>query len=133
MSWFTYTTRVRYNECDPMGIAHHSVYPVWLEIGRTEALRAAGLRFRDMEAGGAFIAVSKLAIHYRVPIRYDDEIEVAIRVDRATRVKVDHAYEIRREGLILTTATSTVACVGSDGRPREMPEAMQQAMESGRE
>lgn len=130
MDWFTFTTRVRYNECDPMGIAHHSVYPIWLEMGRTESLRAAGMRFRDLAADGYAIAVARLAIQYRVPIQYDDEIEVATRVDAATRVKIEHAYEIRRDGLILTTGTTVVACVGPDGRPRVMPAAMQAVLES---
>lgn len=30
--------RVRYNECDPMGVVHHAIYPVWFEMGRTELL-----------------------------------------------------------------------------------------------
>ncbi|MFI4854981.1 MAG: acyl-CoA thioesterase, partial [Phycisphaerales bacterium JB065] len=31
--------RVRYVECDPQGVAHHSSYVAWLEMGRTELLR----------------------------------------------------------------------------------------------
>ena len=34
--------RVRYCECDPMGVVHHTVYPVWFEMGRTELLRDTG-------------------------------------------------------------------------------------------
>jgi acyl-CoA thioester hydrolase len=36
------TTRVRYPETDRMGVAHHSHYFVWFELGRTELMREAG-------------------------------------------------------------------------------------------
>ena len=36
----TIPIRVRYAECDPMQIAHHGSYPLWMEMGRTELLRA---------------------------------------------------------------------------------------------
>ena len=34
--------RVRYCECGPMGVVHHTVYHVWFEMGRTELLRGTG-------------------------------------------------------------------------------------------
>ena len=40
--------RVRYPECDPMNVAHHSAYAVWLELARTELLREQGLAYRDL-------------------------------------------------------------------------------------
>ncbi|MHC4946771.1 MAG: acyl-CoA thioesterase [Planctomycetota bacterium] len=54
MSSDTIQIRVRYNECDPMNVAHHTAYPVWFEIGRTELLRRTGLTYRDLEADGVF-------------------------------------------------------------------------------
>jgi acyl-CoA thioester hydrolase len=38
----------RYVETDQAGVIHHSVYAVWLEMGRTELLRANGLAYRDL-------------------------------------------------------------------------------------
>ncbi|MEY5033287.1 MAG: Acyl-CoA thioester hydrolase YbgC, partial [Planctomycetota bacterium] len=59
--------RVRYPECDPMGVVHHAVYPIWFEMGRTEMLRAAGGSYRDMEAAGVFLAVVRLEVRFRRP------------------------------------------------------------------
>ena len=120
--------RVRYCECDPMGIAHHASYPVWLEMGRTELCRGVGLAYRDMEETGAFFAVTRLEVRYQHPIRYDDELVVRTMLERATRVKLVHRYEILRDGLVTTTAETTVACVGADGRPRAMPEQLRRAI-----
>ena len=56
--------RVRYAECDPMGVAHHTAYPVWFEMGRTEFLRqGSGVRYRDLEAEEIYFAVAKLAVN----------------------------------------------------------------------
>lgn len=113
--------RVRYNECDPMSLAHHSTYPCWLEMARTEMVRQAGVRYRDLERRGFFFAVTALDLRYRSPAKYDDVIEVHAVVRKATRVKLEHEYEITRDGILLTTASTTVACIGTDGRPQMMP------------
>ena len=47
---FETTARVRYAETDQMGVAYYANYLVWMEVGRVEYCRAAGFRYRDMEA-----------------------------------------------------------------------------------
>jgi acyl-CoA thioester hydrolase len=116
--------RVRYAECDAMGYLHHSRYWEYFEHARTELLRKNGARYRDLEAEGVLFVVYKLACQYHSPIRYDDVVSVEVRVDRITRTRVDHAYEIRRDGGLLCEATTTLACVGRDGRPILMPDSL---------
>ncbi len=119
------TFRVRYSECDPMSVAHHSAYAPWLEMGRTELLRSTGngIDYRQMEADGVFMAVVRLEIRYKKPARYDDELELRTTLKRVGHVKLEHAYELTRpaDGLLLATATTTLACLDRDGRPREVP------------
>ena len=43
MYCYTYRHRVRYRECDPMGVVYHTHYLDYFEAARTEALRAMGL------------------------------------------------------------------------------------------
>jgi len=116
--------RVRYVECDPMGVAHHASYLPWLEMGRTELLRAGGMSYADVEAAGYFLVITRLEIRYRRPIRYDDVLLVTTAVAQSGRVKIEHSYQIVRKDdptVILTTAASTLACVGRDGAVRELP------------
>ena len=49
----------RYAETDKGGVVHHSVYPVWFEMGRTELLRANGVAYKDLEAAGVFFVVAQ--------------------------------------------------------------------------
>ncbi|MDX2146778.1 MAG: acyl-CoA thioesterase [Planctomycetota bacterium] len=167
--------RVRYCECDPMGVAHHAAYIPWLEIARTEVLRESGVSYAQLEAAGVLLVVVKLEVRYRAPIRYDDMIEIRTRVAGTSRVKIEHEYELFRmsevkhagslpsgggpgggasgggasgsgvsgggnggvalgggvSGVgdsgasVLAAARTTLACVGRDGRPRELPAWLQ--------
>ncbi|MCK5619596.1 MAG: hypothetical protein KAJ17_09355, partial [Candidatus Krumholzibacteria bacterium] len=49
MKKYTAELRVRYGETDRMGVAHHSSYLLWFELGRTGLLREAGFSYREME------------------------------------------------------------------------------------
>lgn len=118
----TVPIRVRYQECDPMNVAHHSVYPVWLEIARTELLRSMGQTYRDLEAAGVFLVVAKLSLRYRRPALYDDELDVVVTAMPTVGVKLEHKYEIRRGKELIAVAETTLACVDGDGKLRPVPE-----------
>ena len=121
--------RVRYAECDAMGYLHHAKYWEYFEHARTELLRSNGFRYRDLEAEDVFFVAYKLACKYHKPIRYDDMVSVRVHVDRITRTRVEHSYEIHRDGERLCEATTTLACVGRDGRPTLMPDSLWGAAE----
>ena len=117
--------RVRYAECDPMGVAHHTAYPVWFEIGRTELLRqSSDLPYRDLEAEGIFFAVAKLGVQYKRPARYDDLLTLETKITGSGRAKIEHAYELSCDGMLLATATTTIVCLDAQGRPRPIPETV---------
>lgn len=123
--------RVRYSECDPMGVAHHSACVPWFEEGRTDLLRASGVTYAHLEAAGIFLVVTRLEVRYKRPARYDDTLVLVTRVAGGGRARVDHDYELyvdrldgRGKSELLTTASSTLACVDAEGRPRALPEWM---------
>jgi len=118
--------RVRYCECDPMGVAHHGSYIAWLEMARTELLRSSGVSYAQLEAAGVLLAIARLEVRYRQSARYDDEIEIHARVTGGGRARIDHDYEVRRlDGsgdAVIATAASTLACIDRAGRPRALPD-----------
>ncbi len=116
--------RVRYPECDPMGVAHHATYPIWFELGRTEMLRATGGNYRDLEAAGVFLAVVRLEVRYRRPARYDDLLRLVTELTAAGPVKIEHAYRLYRGDELLAEAATTLACLDRDGRARTLPESL---------
>ena len=115
--------RVRYPEVDRMGVAHHSHYFVWLEIGRTELMRARGVDYRRLEDEGLFLPVVEASCAYLAPARYDELLRVHTRVESAGGVRVSFSYRIERQpdGRLLATGTTRHAAVDRNGRPRRLP------------
>ena len=119
------TIRVRYAEVDRMGFLHHSNYLVYFEQGRTELLRTHGYSYRDLEDKGFLLVLTKIQVRYKSPARYDDLLTLRTTVTRTTLVKIEHRYELLREGLVLAEAETTLGCVARDGRVQPLPEFLQ--------
>jgi acyl-CoA thioester hydrolase len=118
------TIRVRYAEADRMGLLHHAQYLVYLEQARTELLRAQGLTYRDLEDQGFLLVLTKIEVRYRRPAYYDDLLTIRTFVVRTTAVRIDHRYEVMRNGELLAEATTTLACVDREGRPQALPDSL---------
>lgn len=86
--------RVRYKETDQMGIAHHSNYLVWFEIGRTDLCRSAGFPYAEIERKGYVLVVTEIACRYRIPFRYDDEVLIRTSVGEVASRAMRFVYEL---------------------------------------
>src|SRR5436190_3716338 len=105
------TVRVRYSETDRMGLLHHANYLVYFEQARTELLRTLGATYRDLEDQGFLLVLTRIEVKYRRPARYDDLVTIRTTVERSTRVRIDHRYEVLLDGQLLAEGASTLACV----------------------
>ena len=81
----TITIQPRYSETDQGGVIHHSVYPVYFEMGRTELLRANGMAYKDLEAAGVFFVIAELRIKYRRPAFYDEKLNLETIIHKRYR------------------------------------------------
>jgi acyl-CoA thioester hydrolase len=114
--------RVRYAEADRMGFLHHSHYLVYFEQGRTELLRSQGFSYRDLEDQGFLLVLTRVQVRYKSPARYDDLLTLRTTVLRTTLAKIEHRYELFRDGLVLAEGETTLGCIGRDGRVQPLPE-----------
>ena len=121
------TIRVRYAETDRMGLLHHANYLVYFEQGRTELLRRTGRTYKDVEDEGFFLVLAKLEIRYRQPARYDDLLTLRTIVTRTTPVRIEHRYELLRDGVLLAEGSSTLACIDREGKLQAIPEWLRDA------
>ncbi len=112
-----------------MGLLHHACYFTYFEIGRTELLRAAGGNYRQMEEAGLLVVVVKAECRFHRPARYDDLLRLRTTVTRVTQVKIEHRYELFRDGELLATAHTTLAVVDRAGRIQQIPEWLQMEKE----
>lgn len=118
------TIRVRYAETDRMGLLHHANYLVYFEQARTELLRSLGLTYRDLEDQGFLLVLTKIEVRYKRPAHYDDVLTIRTLVERTTMVRIDHRYEVYRDGLLLAEGATTLACIDREGRPQALPKKL---------
>jgi acyl-CoA thioester hydrolase len=118
------TIRVRYAETDRMGLLHHANYLVYFEQGRTELLRAQGFSYRDIEDQGFYLVLTKLQVRYRRPAYYDDLLTLRTMVERTTLVKIEHRYELLRDGVLLAAGETTLGCVDREGKVQPLPDSL---------
>lgn len=116
----------RYAETDQAGVVHHSVYPVWFEMGRTELLRANGMAYTALEAAGVFFVIAEIHVKHRRPAYYDDKLELETVCSKVTAGSIEHRYRLTRpaDSTLLAEATTILACVNSEGRVRRVPKFM---------
>jgi len=117
--------RVRYQETDPMGYLHHANYFTYFEIGRTELLRASGGNYRRMEESGLLAVVIHAECRFRRPARYDDLLTLRTRVVRVGPAKIEHEYDLMRDGETLATARVKLALVNREGEVQRVPDWLQ--------
>lgn len=105
-----------------MSVVHHTVYPIWFEMGRTELLRASGSTYADLEARGILLAVTRLDVRYRKPAKYDELLLLETTLRDVGHVKIEHSYRLCRGDEELVIGETTLACIDRDGRVQALPE-----------
>ncbi len=107
-----------------MGFLHHSKFLPFFEMGRTDLLRQFGITYRELEERDVLFVVTRVAVSYKRPAKYDDEIELVTKIVKQTHVRIDHAYEMYNTATreLLCTAESTIACINRKGEVQAIPE-----------
>lgn len=125
--------RVRYAETDAMGVAHHTSYFVWFELGRTEYTRAIGLPYREVEDNGVRLVVIEACARFHRPARYDDLVVIRTSVRDVRNATLTFAYEVAlgSDGALLVEGETVHAATDLAGRARRIPEEVRAALGGG--
>ena len=86
--------RVSYADTDRMGVVYYANYLVLFERGRTELMRALGVRYRALEEKNIFLPVMDVQVKYLAPAQYDDVINIRTWVGELGRASVTFQYEL---------------------------------------
>ena len=123
--------RVIYGDTDQMGVVYYANYFRYFEFARSEFFRARGGSYRDLEREGSLLPVVEAHCDYKSSARYDDLLVIRTRVSTLKRASLTFSYELFREGSFerpLCTGHTVHACIGRDGRPTRLPEALVQLL-----
>lgn len=87
---------VRYAETDRMGIVHHSNYPIWYEVGRSDYIKMFGTSYAEMEKSGIMTPLINLNCDFKLAAFYDDELIIRTKVISLTAARIIFSYSVKR-------------------------------------
>ncbi len=111
---------VRYAETDRMGIVHHSNYPVWFEVGRTEFIRQNGISYSEVEGNGILLPLLELKCKFISSSTYEDKIIVRTSIKSYTKTRLNFYYEVFKESNMnspITTGETVHVWTNTNLRP----------------
>jgi acyl-CoA thioester hydrolase len=126
---FSACTRVGFSDTDAQGIVYYGRYNPYFDLARVEYHRMLGFLHREGSLGDFVMRAND--VEYFAPARFDDELEIHVRVSRLGHTSVTFefaAYEIPEE-LLMVTAHQTLVYVDLEERvAREVPPDYREAI-----
>lgn len=114
--------RVYYEDTDLGQVVYYANYLKFIERGRSEWLRAAGVDQSALLGRNLAFVVRRVEADYLRPARFDDQLDVATTLAKTAGSRVIVAQSVERDGTTLFTARVTVVCVDlSLMRPTRLP------------
>ncbi len=115
--------RVAWVDTDAGGRIHFSNAFRWAEVAEVGLVRSV----LSIEEWGDFPRKQVQAEFLKV-LRFEDEIEVRLRVDRLGTTSITYAWTISKDGEPYVLGGHTVVHVGADGRPSPIPDRIRAAL-----
>ena len=98
---FVHRLRVRFHECDPQGVVFYAQYFAYVDVALTEMWREAFGSYGDVVAAGTDVVVVEAASTFRASARFDDDLDVELRIERLGTTSMAMATAIRRDDELL--------------------------------
>lgn len=116
---------VRYAETDQMGIAHHSNYPIWYEVARTDLIKQMGMTYSEIEQQGLIMPLLELQSKYISAAYYEDHLIVEAELTKMSGVKLEVEYAVYREAdqTLINVGKTVHALVDRDLKPVNVKKA----------
>jgi YbgC/YbaW family acyl-CoA thioester hydrolase len=108
---FRVSRRVDFADTDMAGIIHFSNYFRYMEFAEVAFLRSRGLsvvtEWESQRLSFPRVAASCDFLH---PVRFDDVLDIAVRVARIGRKSVTYAFEFTHEGRLVARGQISAVC-----------------------
>ena len=128
---FSARTRVGFSDTDAQSVVYYGRYNPFFDLARTEYLRSLGLLSYGGE--GEFVMRAN-DVEYFAPARFDDELEIRLRVGRVGRTSITYefaAYKLPENTLTVTAHQTLVYVDRTERRPIPIPEDYKEEIVAG--
>lgn len=124
--------RVYFEDTDFSGVVYHANYLRFMERGRSDFLRLAGIGHGALDTGSGgeplAFAVRQMSVEFLRPARIDDVLEISTRIGDISGARIVLDQVVRNGGAVLVEARVTVALVSRAGRARRLPDEMRRRL-----
>ena len=122
--------KVYYEDSDCGGVVYYANYLRYFERARTERLERGGINLAAWHGKGVVFAVVHADIDYKLPARYGDILEVDTVVEgvKGSSFTVHYTIRRRKDGAVLVTGGTRMACVNGEMKPIRLPEEIRAAL-----
>ena len=128
---FVHRLRVRFHECDPQGVVFYAHYFAYVDVALTEMWREAFGSYGEVVAAGTDVVVVEATATFRASARFDDDLDVELRIDRLGTTSMAMATAIRRDGEALVEGRIVHVFVDTATMAKKkIPDHMRAALES---
>jgi acyl-CoA thioester hydrolase len=129
---FSWPVRVYYEDTDAQGLVYFANYFKFMERARTEWVRSLGIeQDRLLEEERRCFVVASTDAQFIRPARFNDQLQVTVRMLRRTRVSFLIEQDIFRDDELLCSGTVKVAYIDSDThRPARLPQMLSEGRET---
>ncbi|HEY7157883.1 MAG TPA: thioesterase family protein [Gemmataceae bacterium] len=108
---FRITRRVDFCDTDMAGIIHFSNFFRYMEFAEVAFLRSRGLSvamtWGEEDLGFPRVSATCDFLH---PVRFEDVVEIAVRVERVGRKSVTYSFEFTHEGAPVAKGRLSAVC-----------------------
>ena len=120
--------RVIFGDTDQMGVVYYANYLRYFESARAAYWRDLGRSYRDLEAWGVALPVVEAHCNYRRPAHYEDLLTVDVGISEVRGASLRFVYRVLRGTELIADGYTRHAVIGTDGRPKALPEALRSAI-----
>jgi acyl-CoA thioester hydrolase len=114
---YEFPYRVRYADVDQMGFVYYGNYAMLYEIGRVEALRNLGLRYKDIEDSGVWMPVYENNSKYLEPAKYDELLNIKVILNVMPKTRIIFNIDIfNEENKLIHQGQTTLVFINSDNK-----------------
>lgn len=125
-----YPREVAFSETDASGWVHFAKILTYAEEAEHDYLRRCGIRVFDREQGGW--PRVRVACDYRLPLRFQDRIEVRLTLGKIGNSSVEWKFEIANaDGGVAASGEMVAVNVDSSGKPEPLSALERQLLEGG--
>jgi acyl-CoA thioester hydrolase len=128
---FRHRERVRFRDVDLQRIVYYGKYLDFFDNAMYEYLRSLGFEAGEINARHGFdTSVVHVEIDYFTPARFDEVLEIGVRITRLGRSSLDASFDVRnRSGVVCRARLIMVNYDAETAKSRPIPAGIRDAVE----